>query len=62
MVRRAIWQFLDAIILAEWWLGIGLLLRSAYHRLSRVSLVRAAAASAGAAAKHAVVLQESLSS
>ena len=26
VVWRAIWQFLDAIILATWWLGIGRLL------------------------------------
>jgi hypothetical protein len=27
VVWRAIWQFLDAILLAVWWLGIGRLLR-----------------------------------
>jgi hypothetical protein len=27
VVWRAIWQFLDAIFLAAWWLGIGRLLR-----------------------------------
>jgi hypothetical protein len=50
VVWRAIWQFLDAILLAAWWLGIGLLLRPDHLRLSRLSLVLAAAAAAGAAA------------
>jgi hypothetical protein len=27
VVWRAIWQFLDAILMAAWWLGIGSLLR-----------------------------------
>jgi hypothetical protein len=47
---RAIWQFLDAILLAAWWLGIGGLLRADRPRLSRLSLVLAASAIAGAAA------------
>jgi hypothetical protein len=50
VVWRPIWQFLDAILLAAWWLGIGLLLRQDHPRLSRLSLVLAAAATAGAAA------------
>jgi hypothetical protein len=50
VVWRAIWQFLDAILLAVWWLGIGWLLRADRPRLSRLSLVMAAAAAAGAVA------------
>ena len=50
VVWRAIWQFLDAILLAAWWLGIGLLIRQDHLRLSRLSLVLAAAAAVGAAA------------
>ena len=50
VVWRAIWQFLDAILLAAWWLGIGWLVRQDHLRLSRLSLVLAAAAAAGAAA------------
>ena len=50
VVWRAIWQFLDAILLAVWWLGIGWLIRADQPRLSRLSLVLAAAAAAGAAA------------
>ena len=47
VVWRSIWQFLDAILLAAWWLGIGRLLRQDHLRLSRLSLVLAAAAAAG---------------
>jgi hypothetical protein len=43
-------QFLGAILLAAWWLGIGWLLRQDHLRLSRLWLVLAAAAAAGAAA------------
>lgn len=50
MVWRAVWQFLDAILLAAWWLGIGWLLRPDHFRLSLLSLALAAAATAGAAA------------
>jgi hypothetical protein len=50
VVWRAIWQFLDAILLAVWWLGIGLLLRQDRPRVSRLSLALAAAAATGAAA------------
>ena len=50
VVWRSIWQFLDAILLAAWWLGIGRLIRQDHRRLSRLSLVLAAAAAAGAAA------------
>jgi hypothetical protein len=50
MVWRAIWQFLDAILLAAWWLGIGWLFRPDHLRLSRLSLALAAAATAAAAA------------
>lgn len=49
VVWRAIWQFLDAILLAAWWLGIGWLVRADRPRLSRLSLVLAVAAVAGAA-------------
>jgi hypothetical protein len=49
VVWRAIWQFLDAILLAAWWLGIGWLVRQDHLRISRLSLVLAAAA-AGAVA------------
>jgi uncharacterized membrane protein YeiH len=47
VVWRAIWQFLDAILLAAWWLGIGWLVRQDHLRLSRLSLVLAAAAAVG---------------
>ncbi len=50
VVWRSIWQFLDAILLAAWWLGIGRLLRQDHLRPSRLSLILAAAAAAGAAA------------
>ena len=50
VVRRSIWHFPDAILLAAWWLGIGRLLRQDHLRLSRLSLVLAVAAAAGAAA------------
>ena len=50
VVWRSIWQFLDAILLAAWWLGIGWLLRQDHLRLSRLSLVLGAAAAAGGAA------------
>ena len=48
VVWRSIWQFLDAILLAAWWLGIGRLLRQDHLRLSRLSLALVAAAAAGA--------------
>jgi hypothetical protein len=51
----AIWQFLDAILLVVWWLGIGSLLRADRPRLSRLSLALAAAAVAGAAANVAAL-------
>jgi hypothetical protein len=50
VVWRAIWQFLDAIVLGAWWAGIGWLLRPDHRRLSRLSLTLAAAATVGAAA------------
>jgi hypothetical protein len=50
VVWRSIWQFLDAILLAAWWLGIGRLLRQDHLRLSRLSLVLAVAAGAGGVA------------
>jgi hypothetical protein len=39
VVWRAIWQFLDAILLATWWPGIGWLFRQDHLHLSRLSLV-----------------------
>lgn len=50
VVWRSIWQFLDAILLAAWWLGVGRLLRQDHLRLSRLSLVLAVAAGAGGVA------------
>jgi hypothetical protein len=50
MVWRAIWQLLDGILLAIWWLGIGLLVREDLPGLSRLSLTLAVAAVAGVAA------------
>jgi hypothetical protein len=50
VVWRAIWQLLDGILLAMWWLGIGLLVREDRPGLSRLSLALAAAAVAGVAA------------
>ena len=38
VVWRAIWQFLDAILLAVWGLGIGWLVGADRPRLSRLSL------------------------
>jgi hypothetical protein len=55
VVWRAIWQFLDAMLLAVWWLGIGWLVRADRPRLSRLSLVLAAAAAAGAVANVAAL-------
>jgi hypothetical protein len=37
VVWRAIWQFLDAILLTVWWLGIGWLFHQDHLRLSRLS-------------------------
>ena len=48
VVIRAIWQFLDGILIGVWWLGIGLLLRPDRPRLSRLTLVLAAVAVVGA--------------
>jgi hypothetical protein len=50
MVWRAIWQLLDGILVALWWLGIGLLVREDLPGLSRLSLALAAAAVVGVAA------------
>jgi hypothetical protein len=49
VVWRAIWQFLDGILLAAWWLGIGLLLRGVRPGLSRLSFVLAGTSIVGAA-------------
>jgi hypothetical protein len=48
VVMRSIWQFLDGILIGVWWLGIGLLVRPDRPRLSRLTLVLAAAAVVGA--------------
>ena len=47
VVWRSIWQFLDGILVAAWWLGIGLLVRPEQSGLSRVSLVLSAVAAIG---------------
>jgi hypothetical protein len=49
LVWRAIWQLLDGILLAAWWLGIGLLVRADLPGLSRLSLALAAVAVVGVA-------------
>jgi hypothetical protein len=48
LVFRAVWQFLDAYLLATWWLGLGLLFRADQPGLARLSLALAAVASVGA--------------
>ena len=50
LVWRAIWQVLDGILVAAWWLGIGLLVRADRPGLSRLSLALATAAVVGVAA------------
>ena len=50
LVWRAIWQLLDGILMAAWWLGIGLLVRADRPGLSRLSLALAAVAVLGVAA------------
>ena len=50
LVWRAIWQMLDGILLAAWWLGIGLLVRADLPGLSRLSLALATVAVVGVAA------------
>ena len=47
VVWRSIWQFLDGILVAAWWLGIGLLLRPDQPGLSRLCIVLSAVASIG---------------
>ena len=47
IVFRAIWQFLDAYLLAAWWLGIGLLLRVEQPAFARLSMGLAAWAVVG---------------
>lgn len=44
VVWRAIWQFLDGLLMAAWWLGIGLLIRADHIGLSRLSYALAALA------------------
>jgi hypothetical protein len=47
VVWRAIWQFLDGILVGAWWLGIALLVRPDQRVLSRLSLVLAVVAVIG---------------
>jgi hypothetical protein len=49
VVFRAIWQFLDMLLLAAWWIGLGLLLRDGQPRLAALSLLLAGASIAVAA-------------
>lgn len=46
-VWRSVWQLFDAILLAAWWLGIGLLVRTDHTLVSRIALILAAAAMVG---------------
>lgn len=48
VVWRSIWQFLDGLLVAAWWLGVGLLVRPDQPGLSRLSLIMAAVAVVGA--------------
>jgi hypothetical protein len=48
VVWHAVWQFLDAILLAAWWLGVGLLVRADQPGLARLSTVLSAVAAVGA--------------
>jgi hypothetical protein len=57
LVFRAIWQLLDGILLATWWLGIGLLVREELPGLSRLSLALTAVAILGVAAN---IVEQSL--
>ena len=47
VVWRSVWQLFDGILLAAWWLGIGLLTRTDHPLASRISLALAAAAIIG---------------
>ena len=47
LVFSAIWQFLDAWLLAIWWLGLAILLRMAQPAFARLSLALAATAGIG---------------
>lgn len=47
IVYRAIWQFLDALLLAAWWLGFGLLIRVDLPRIAVLSFALSAAATIG---------------
>ena len=44
VVWRSIWQFLDGILMAAWWLGIGMLIRADHPGLSRLMYVLAVTA------------------
>jgi hypothetical protein len=48
VVFRAIWQFLDALLLGGWWVGIGLLTRVRQPRFALLSFALGAASIAGA--------------
>ena len=48
VVWRSTWQVLDPILLAAWWLGIGLLVRADRPGLARLSIALAAVAGVGA--------------
>lgn len=43
-VFRAIWQFVDALLIGSWWLGLGLLLRADQPRFAALQFAIAAAA------------------
>lgn len=47
VVWRSIWQLLDGILVAGWWLGIGILVRTTHPGLSRLSVALSAAAATG---------------
>jgi hypothetical protein len=47
VVWRSIWQLLDGILVAAWWLGIGLLVSAGQTGLSRLSIALSAAAAIG---------------
>jgi hypothetical protein len=47
VVWRSIWQFLDGLLIAAWWLGVSLLVRADHAGLARLSLVLAGASSVG---------------
>jgi hypothetical protein len=48
VVYHAVWQFLDPLLLATWWLGFGLLIRIDQPRMAVLSFALAATATIGA--------------